>query len=72
MLSQRRSRRVVNLFTYIYYNCYDVDHVYDLYFCVLNDSAVQTPGFSPPAPAPAKKTPAPVKKLRLRQKTCEN
>ena len=35
-------------------------------------SAVQTPGFSPPAPAPAKKTPAPGKKLRLRQKTCEN
>ena len=33
-------------------------------------SAVQTPGFSPPAPA--KKTPAPGKKLRLRQKTCEN
>ena len=37
-----------------------------------NTSAVQTPGFSPPAPAPAKKTPAPGKKLRLRQKTCEN
>ena len=36
------------------------------------NSAVQTPGFSPPAPAPAKKTPAPGKKLRLRQKTCEN
>ena len=37
-------------------------------------SAVQTPGFSPlaPAPAPAKNTPAPGKKLRLRQKTCEN
>ena len=35
-----------------------------------NISAVQTPGFSPPAPA--KKTPAPGKKLRLRQKTCEN
>ena len=40
-------------------------------------SAVQTPGFLPPAPAkktpaPAKKTPAPGKKLRLRQKTCEN
>ena len=33
-------------------------------------SAVQTLGFSPPAPA--KKTPAPGKKLRLRQKTCEN
>ena len=31
-------------------------------------SAVQTPGFSPPAPAPAKKTPAPGKKLRLREK----
>ena len=41
--------------------------------CTLGDySAVQTPGFSPPAPAPAKKTPAPGKKLRLRQKTCEN
>ena len=39
---------------------------------VLVFSAVQTPGFSPPAPAPAKKTPAPGKKLRLRQKTCEN
>ena len=38
----------------------------------LVSSAVQTPGFSPPAPAPAKKTPAPGKKLRLRQKTCEN
>ena len=39
--------------------------------CTLGDySAVQ--GFSPPAPAPAKKTPAPGKKLRLRQKTCEN
>ena len=35
-----------------------------------NLSAVQTPGFSPPAPA--KKTPAPGKKLRLQQKTCEN
>ena len=35
---------------------------------------MQTPGFLPPAPAPAaaKKTPAPGKKLRLRQKTCEN
>ena len=46
---------------------------------------MQTPGFSPPVPAPAKKTPAPAKKtpalakktpapgkkLRLRQKTCE-
>ena len=32
-------------------------------------SAVQTPDFSPPAPA--KKTPAPGKKLRPRQKTCE-
>ena len=32
-------------------------------------SAVQTPGFSPPGPA--KKTPAPGKTLRLRQKTCE-
>ena len=32
--SQRRSKRVVVLFTYMYYNCYD--HVYDLYFCVLN------------------------------------
>ena len=33
-------------------------------------SAVQTPVLSPPAPAPvpAKKTPAPGKKLRLRQK----
>ena len=39
---------------------------------LLQVSAVQTPGFSPPAPAPAKKTPAPGKKLRLRQKTCEN
>ena len=39
---------------------------------VVQNSAVQTPGFSPPAPAPAKKTPAPGKKLRLRQKTCEN
>ena len=39
---------------------------------LFHDSAVQTPGFSPPAPAPAKKTPAPGKKLRLRQKTCEN
>ena len=38
----------------------------------ISTSAVQTPGFSPPAPAPAKKTPAPGKKLRLRQKTCEN
>ena len=28
----------------------------------INISAVQTPGFSPPAPAPAKKTPAPGKK----------
>ena len=37
--------------------------------CNLISSAVQTPGFSPPAPA--KKTPAPGKKLRLRQKTCE-
>ena len=35
-------------------------------------SAVQTLGLSPPAPAPAKNTPAPGKKLRLRQKTCEN
>ena len=26
-------------------------------------SAVQTPGFSPPAPAPAKKSPAPAKKI---------
>ena len=41
-------------------------------FSLLLPSAVQTPGFSPPAPAPAKKTPAPGKKLRLRQKTCEN
>ena len=40
--------------------------------CAAHISAVQTPGFSPPAPAPAKKTPAPGKKLRLRQKTCEN
>ena len=40
--------------------------------CGIIRSAVQTPGFSPPAPAPAKKTPAPGKKLRLRQKTCEN
>ena len=31
-------------------------------------SAVQTPVFSPPAPAPVKKTPAPGKKLRLQQK----
>ena len=29
-------------------------------------SAVQTPVLSPPAPSPAKKTPAPGKKLRLR------
>ena len=45
------------------------DHT-EIYY--LQNSAVQTPGFSPPAPAPAKKTPAPGKKLRLRQKTCEN
>ena len=43
-----------------------------VYIIDLTYSAVQTPGFSPPAPAPAKKTPAPGKKLRLRQKTCEN
>ena len=30
-------------------------------FYDLTTSAVQTPGFSPPAPAPAKKTPAPGK-----------
>ena len=29
-------------------------------------SAVQTPGFSPPALAPVEKTPAPIKKLWLR------
>ena len=34
----------------------------------LLNSAVQTPGFLPPAPAPAKKSPAPAKKLRLREK----
>ena len=39
-----------------------------LFFSVKLNSAVQTPGFSPRAPAPAKKTPAPGKKLRLREK----
>ena len=40
-------------------------------FRPLSASAVQTSGFSPPAPAPAKKTLAPGKKLRFRQKTYE-
>ena len=34
-------------------------------------SAVQTPVLSPPAPAPAKKTPAPVENFRLVQ-ICQN